>query len=68
MGARWAKEVARSFFAGEIVKFLLTIALFTYSFIVLAPDNYIAMFSAYFGMWLVHQLAAFYVIGSGKRI
>lgn len=62
-GARYARQVAQSLYIAELGKFTLTLSLLAMIFLMLPPQNYFLMFAAYLGLWLVHQIAAFYWVG-----
>ena len=57
MGASAAKEVVRSFYKAEAVKFGLTVVLFALVFIVVRPLNPISFFLTYAVVQSVHWLA-----------
>ena len=53
-GARAAKLIVRSFYAGEAGKLLLTMALFTLVFVNLESVNALALFAGFAGVQLVN--------------
>lgn len=59
MGAKYARQVARSLYIAELGKFMLTLSLLAWIFLMLPPQHYLVMFAAYFALWAVHQLVAF---------
>ena len=63
MGARQMHEIKQRFYRAEVVKFTLTIGLFVYAMVKLPTLNISTLFAAYIVFWLIHQLAAFKLIG-----
>lgn len=59
MGALDARQVVRSFYKAEAMKFGLTVVLFTAIFIVVRPLNPISFFLTYAVVQFVHWLAPF---------
>ena len=59
MGSQAAKEVVRSFYKAEAMKFGLTVVLFTLIFILVRPLNPISFFLTYAVVQFVHWLAPF---------
>lgn len=62
-GARQARQMAQAFHIAETVKFILTVLLFAWSFVMLPIHEPLLLFVAYALMWLVHQLATWQVVG-----
>ena len=62
VGAKYAKQVARSFYLAESSKYGLTLLLFALSFKMLQPINAAWLLSLYFGFFVVHQIALFAVL------
>lgn len=63
-GAKQARKVVQSFYIAETFKFAATIGLFIYVFLMVPTHNYFVIFAAYIGLWLVHQVVAFSMVGS----
>lgn len=58
-GAKYARQVARSFYIAELGKYSLTVVCFAASFKLAQPLNVAAMFSAYIVFLVLHQIALF---------
>ena len=63
MGAARIQQVVRGFYKAGTMKFLLTCGLFAYVFMMLQPLNAAFIFVAYIVSFIVHQVAAFMIIG-----
>jgi ATP synthase protein I len=61
-GARAAQQVARAGYAGEVVKFLLTIAGFAMVFTLLRPIEGWAVFAGYIGMLSIQITGAWLLL------
>jgi ATP synthase protein I len=62
VGAKYAKQVARSFYLAESSKFGSTLLLFALSFKMLQPINAGWLLSLYLGFFVVHQIALFGIL------
>lgn len=58
-GAKYARQVARSFYIAEMGKYGLTVVCFAASFILLQPLEVSALFAAYVFFAIIHQIALF---------
>jgi ATP synthase protein I len=56
-GAKYAKEMLSSFYAGQVSKFILTVFLFATIFKMLQPINAEVLFVTYIAAFIVHQIA-----------
>lgn len=57
-------QMVRAFYAAEVSKFVVTAALFAFSFMVITAElNELAvLFSAYFAVWLLHQVLTYLLV------
>ncbi|CAA0081518.1 Uncharacterised protein [BD1-7 clade bacterium] len=67
MGARQIRQVAHRFYQAEMTKFVLTMGLFAYALTQLPSIDRMSLFAAYIVTWLIHQLAAFQILGRPAR-
>jgi ATP synthase protein I len=58
-GAKFAKQIARSFYIAETGKYSLTIVCFALSFKLAQPSNSALLFSTYVLYVMLHQIALF---------
>jgi ATP synthase protein I len=66
-GARSARAIARSSYAGELGKFLLSVAGFALVFAVLRPINGPAVFGGYLAMLLTHIIGSWLLLTRNQR-
>jgi ATP synthase protein I len=67
VGAKYAKQAARSFYLAESSKFGVTLLLFAMSFKMLQPINAAWLLSLYLGFFVVHQVALLVVLQKAQR-
>ena len=61
-GARSARAIARSSYAGEVGKFLLSVAGFAAVFVMLRPINGLAVFTGYLAMLVIQILGSWLLL------
>lgn len=67
-GAKKSLQVVRGFYLAELIKYLVTLMLFGYVFLVLTLNSVMAVFIGYFFSTLIHPLFVAYLIIYKKRL
>jgi ATP synthase protein I len=65
-GARSAKAVARSSYAGELGKFVLSVTGFALIFALVPPIDAVAVFAGYLAMWLIQITGSWLLLTRGQ--
>ncbi|AWM81613.1 hypothetical protein DKL61_15410 [Gammaproteobacteria bacterium ESL0073] len=66
-GAQSALAITLAFWSGEMGKYVLTVGLFVFVFLVVKPNNFIALFMGYFAVLMVSALGLLLVKKSFRK-